>query len=63
MDENKIEKYLEIANDKGRSKLSDVVNKEGTITDIDYYIEVIKRYYPNEDEELIKGPLVVEIKE
>ena len=63
MDKAKIEEYLEIANDKGRSQLSNVVNTEGSINDIDYYVEVIKRYYPNEEEENIKGPLVIEIKE
>ena len=63
MDKAKIEEYLEIANDKGRSQLSNVVNAEGSINDIDYYVEVIKRYYPNEEEENIKGPLVIEIKE
>ena len=50
MSKEQIQQYLDKAKYKNRDKLKTYLSKNGTLNDVDYYIEVMKRYYPNGDE-------------
>jgi hypothetical protein len=57
MSKEQIQQYLDKAKNKNRDKLKTYLSKEGTLNDVDYYIEVMKRYYPEYD-----GPLVIKFR-
>ncbi len=52
VDEKTISYYLEKAQEKRNEDLKVVLNSNGKINDVDYYVESMRKYYP-------KGPLVV----
>ncbi len=47
MSKQEISYYLEKANSQKKGDLASYVNNEGQLNDIDYYIEVMKKYYPD----------------
>ena len=52
MSKQEISDYLKLIN-KRKDKLKTYVNKEGQINDIDYYIEVMGKYYPDSKPNLV----------
>ena len=57
MSKEQIQHYLDKAKYKNRDRLRAYLSKEGTLNDVDYYVEVMKRYYPKND-----GPLVIKFR-
>ena len=47
MSKQEISYYLEKVNSQRQGELTEYVNNEGQINDIDYYVEVMKKYYPD----------------
>ena len=45
MSKQEISYYLEKVNSQRQGELTEYVNNEGQINDIDYYVEVMKKYY------------------
>ena len=46
MDTAKLEDYLNRIKDKDDGQLKTILTSQGTINDVDYYIEVMKHYKP-----------------
>lgn len=53
MSKQEISEYIKLINSKKQDKLKTYVNKEGQINDIDYYIEVMGKYYPDSKPNLV----------
>ena len=47
MSKQEISYYLEKVNSQKKGDLVSYVNNEGQLNDIDYYVEVMKKYYPD----------------
>ena len=47
MNKQEISYYLEKVNSQKKGDLVSYVNNEGQLNDIDYYVEVMKKYYPD----------------
>ena len=47
MSKQEISYYLEKVKRKKKGDLVSYVNNEGQLNDIDYYVEVMKKYYPD----------------
>ena len=54
MSKQEISYYLEKVNSQKQGELASIVNNEGTINDIDYYVEVMQKYYPDSKPLVIK---------
>ena len=47
MSKQEISYYLEKVNSQKKGDLVSYVNNEGQLNDIDYYVEAMKKYYPD----------------
>ena len=53
LSKEQISEYLKKVHEKVDDELVTYMSNHGTLNDIDYYVEVMKRYYPNDTPDLI----------
>ena len=56
IDTNTLKNYLDRINNKQNPELETVINREGKLNNIEYFIEVKKEYYPKP-----KGMLIIKL--